>query len=414
MNTLLENARKTFNDYPRAFWTYNVIVFIDLLGGFMLYPFFALYLTQKFDINMATVGILFAVFSITSFVGSALGGALTDRMGRKGVIIASLILSSVSALGMGFAPSIGWFVAVTVVVGTMSSIGGPAREAVVADLLPEEKRAEGYGINRVVFNLAVIIAPPIAGLLIAHSYQTLFIVDAIISLIAAAVVLIALPETKPAAHPDAVPETMKQSFGGYKQVFKNTPFILFIGVTILMTLTYMNMNSTLGVFLRDYRGVPEIGFGTLLSINALIVVVLQFWVTRRLERFKPLAMMAAGSLLYAIGFAMYGFVSGMALFIIAMIIITVGEMVVSPFQQALVASFAPEEMRGRYMAVSGMTWGIAFMIGPYFAGLLLDSPNPNMLWYISGFIGLLATVGFVVLNNVHNAELPLAEPTAAD
>ncbi|HKJ38494.1 MAG TPA: MFS transporter [Anaerolineales bacterium] len=416
MKNLLANAKKTFNEYPRAFWTYNVIVFIDLLGGFMLYPFFALYLTQKFDINMATVGILFAIFSITGFVGSALGGALTDRMGRKGVIIASLILSSVSALGMGFAPSIGWFVAVTVVVGTMSSIGGPAREAVVADLLPEDKRAEGYGINRVIFNLAVIIAPPIAGLLIANSYLTLFIVDAVISLIAAAVVLIALPETKPAAHANAVPETMKQSFSGYKDVFNNTPFILFIGVTILMTLVYMNMNSTLGVFLRDYRGIPEIGFGTLLSINALIVVALQFWVTRRLERFKPLAMMAAGSLLYTIGFAMYGFVQGMTLFIIAMVIITVGEMVVAPFQQALVASFAPEEMRGRYMAVSGMTWGIAFMIGPYFAGLLLDGPNPNMLWYISGFIGLLATIGFVVLNNVHKADVPLAEiePAATD
>ena len=416
MNTVLENARKTFNEYPRAFWTYNAIVFIDLLGGFMLYPFFALYLTQKFDINMATVGILFAIFSFTGFIGSALGGALTDRMGRKGVIIASLILSSVSALGMGFAPSLGWFVAVTVVVGTMSSIGGPAREAVVADLLPENKRAEGYGINRVVFNLAVIIAPPIAGLLIANSYLTLFIVDAVISLVAAAFVLIALPETKPAAHPDAVPETMKQSFNGYKEVFRNTPFILFIGVTILMTLAYMNMNSTLGVFLRDYRGLPEIGFGMLLSINALIVVALQFWVTRRLERFKPLAMMAVGSLLYAIGFAMYGFISGMALFITAMVIITIGEMVVSPFQQALVASFAPEEMRGRYMAVSGMTWGIAFMIGPYFAGLLLDSPNPNILWYVSGFVGLLATIGFVALNNVHTADVSLAEaePAATD
>ncbi|MCP4139196.1 MAG: MFS transporter [Chloroflexi bacterium] len=411
MNNLLKNAKKTFNEYPRAFWTYNVIVFIDLLGGFMLYPFFALYLTQKFDINMATVGILFAIFSITGFVGSALGGALTDRMGRKGVIIASLILSSVSALGMGFAPSIGWFVAVTVIVGTMSSIGGPAREAVVADLLPEDKRAEGYGINRVVFNLAVIIAPPIAGLLIANSYLTLFVVDAVISLIAATVVLVALPETKPAADPDAVPETMQESFSGYLEVFKNTPFILFIGVTILMTLVYMNMNSTLGVFLRDYRGIPEIGFGALLSINALIVVALQFWVTRRLERFKPLAMMALGSFLYAIGFAIYGFVEGMTLFIMAMVIITVGEMVVAPFQQALVASFAPEEMRGRYMAVSGMTWGIAFMVGPYFAGLLLDSPNANVLWYISGFIGLLATFGFLALNKMHNPD-PIIETVA--
>jgi MFS family permease len=414
---MFENAKKIYNEYPRAFWTYNVIVFIDRLGGFMLYPFFALYLTQKYDIGMATVGLLFAAFSISGFAGSALGGALADRMGRRGVIIASLLLSSLSALGMGFAPTLAIFVAVSVIVGTMGSIGGPAHEAVVADLLPEEKRAEGYGIIRVVFNVAVIIAPPIAGLLIAHSYLTLFIVDAAISIIAAAIVFFALPETKPQAHPDAVPETMKQTFAGYGRVFRDRPFVLFIGVTVMMTLVYMNMNTTLGVFLRDFKGLPEIGYGSLLSINAIIVVALQFWVTRRLEKFKPLTMMAAGTLLYAIGFAMYGFVSGFILFVTAMIVITIGEMVVAPFQQSIVASFAPENMRGRYMAVSGLTWGIAFMIGPYFAGLLIDSANPNVLWYVSGFIGLLATLGFVILNKVHQVEaddIPIAEPAATD
>ena len=116
------------------------------------------------------------------------------------MIIFSLVLSSLSALGMGFAPSLGIFIAVVAIVGTLSSIGHPAHEAVVADLLPPEKRAEGYGIIRVVFNLAVIIAPAIAGLLIARSYILLFIVDAVISLIAAAIVLFALPETKPKAH----------------------------------------------------------------------------------------------------------------------------------------------------------------------------------------------------------------------
>jgi MFS family permease len=172
-------------------------------------------------------------------------------------------------------------------VGTLSSIGHPAHEAVVADLLPPEKRAEGYGIIRVVFNLAVIIAPPIAGLLIAHSYLTLFIVDAVISLISAAIVILALPETKPQAHPHAKPETMKQTFAGYGRVFRDVPFVAFIGVTVMMTLVYMNMNSTLGVYLRDQHSLPELNYGALLSINAVIVVALQFWVTRRLENSNP-------------------------------------------------------------------------------------------------------------------------------
>ena len=414
MSTLLQRTSKVYNEYPRTFWVYNIIVFIDRLGGFMLYPFFALYLTQKFGIGMSTVGLLFAVFSISGMVGSALGGALADRMGRKTVILFSLVLSSLSALGMGFAPTLGIFIVVVVIVGTLSSIGHPAHEAVVADLLPQEKRAEGYGIIRVVFNMAVIIAPPVAGLLIANSYLTLFLVDAAISLISAAIVLFALPETKPQAPAHTKPETIKQTFAGYGRVFKDTPFVAFIAVTVMMTLVYMNMNSTLGVYLRDEHGLPEIRYGWLLSINAIIVVLFQFWVTRRLEKYKPMLMMAVGSLLYAAGFAMYGFVPTFGLFVVAMLIITIGEMVVSPFQQSLVASFAPEDMRGRYMAVSGLSWSISFTVGPYFAGLILDGANPSLLWTFCGIIGLLATAGFMVLNKARPSTVPAAEPAAAD
>jgi MFS family permease len=414
MKNLLEKPRKVYKEYPRAFWVYNLIVFIDRLGGFMLYPFFALYLTEKFHIGMATVGILFAIFSLTGMAGSAIGGALTDRMGRKAVIVASLLLSSLSALGMGLAPTMSIFIAVVVFVGTLSSIGHPAHEAVVADLLPQEKRAEGYGIIRVVFNIAVIIAPPIAGVLIANSYLTLFIVDAVISIIAAGIVLFGLPETKPQAQAHAKPESLRQTFAGYGRVFKDVPFLAFIGVSVMMTLVYMNMNSTMGVYLRDQHGLPEISYGALLSINAIMVVFLQFWVTRRIEKYKPMLIMAAGSLLYTLGFAMYGFVSTFALFVTAMVIITIGEMVVSPIQQSLVAGFAPEAMRGRYMAVSSLTWSVAFTVGPYFAGLILDSSKPNLLWILCGFIGILATLGFVALNRTHRAEIRAPQPAATD
>jgi MFS family permease len=414
MKHLLTRTRNVYNEYPRAFWVYNIIVFIDRLGGFMLYPFFALYLTQKYDIGMSTVGIIFGIFSVTGMVGSALGGAIADRMGRKSVIITSLLLSSLSALGMGFAPSLEIFIAVVVIVGTLSSIGGPAHEAVVADLLPEEKRAEGYGIIRVIFNVAVIIAPPVAGLLIANSYMTLFIVDAVISVISAAIVLFALPETKPQAHAHAKPETMGQTFAGYGTVFKDTRFVAFIGVTVMMTLVYMNMNSTLGVYLRDQHGLPEVRYALLLSINAIIVVFFQFAMTRRLEKFKPMLMMAAGTLLYAIGFSMYGFVSTFAFFIVAMVVITIGEMVVSPFQQSLVASFAPEHMRGRYMAVSGLSWSISFTVGPYIAGRILDGTQPHVLWIFCGVVGIIATLGFMFLNKIHHSTAPAVEPAAAD
>lgn len=172
---MFAKAKKIYLEYPRAFWLYNVIGFIDEFGGYMLYPFFALFLTRKFGIGLSTVGLVFAVFSISSFIGGVLGGALTDRMGRKGVIIFSLVFSCLSALGMWFAPTFEIFIIVSAIVGTLARIGGPARGAVIADLLPANKRGEGYGIVRVVGNLAVIGAPAVGGLVAAKSYAPLFL-----------------------------------------------------------------------------------------------------------------------------------------------------------------------------------------------------------------------------------------------
>jgi MFS family permease len=180
--------------------------------------------------------------------------------------------------------------------------------------------------------------------------------------------------------------------------------MLFLGAVMLQVFTYMNMNTTLGVYLRNEFGTPESAYGLLLSINALMVVLMQFPITRRISKYPPMLMMAAGTFLYVIGFSMYGFVSTYALFIVAMVILTVGEMVVSPVSQALVASFAPEEMRGRYMAVSGFSWGIPFAVGPYIAGIIIDGPKPYMLWYAAGFVGILSTLAFLALYRAREKE----------
>jgi len=398
MQKQLENARSLYNEYPRTFWTLIVITFVDRVGGAMLFPFFALYLTNKFNIGMTKVGVLFAAFSISSFIGSMLGGALTDKFGRKGIIIFGLIASSLSTLLMGIVNAYEAFFFIAIFVGVLADTSGPARQAMIADILPEEKRPQGYGIFRVAFNLSVVIGPAIGGILAARSYLLLFITDAVVSLITAALVFRFIPETKPEASPDQPQESVAGSFSGYLRVMRDGAFMLFLGASILMALVYMNMNTTLGVYLRDSHGIPEAGYGWLLSLNAAMVVLFQFPITRRIENAPPFIMMAVGMILYAIGFAMYGFVSVYALFMLAMVIITIGEMIIAPVGQALVAKFSPEDMRGRYMAVFGFSWAIPFAVGPYLAGLVLDNYDPNWLWYIAGFVGVLATLAYLALH----------------
>jgi len=387
-----------YHEFPRDFWTLVIVTFIDRLGGALLFPFFALYITGKFGVGMTQVGVLFAAFSFSSFLGTMLGGALSDRLGRKGMLIFSLVSTSVSSVLMGFVDTLSLFFSVALLVGIFTDAGGPAYEAMVADLLPEEKRAQGYGILRVAFNLSVVIGPAVGGFLATRSYLALFITDAVISLISAIVVWRAMPETRPEPAAGTERETVAGTFKGYGKVLRDRLFILFIGASILMGLVYMNMSTTLGVYLRDVHHVAESGYGWILSLNAVMVVLFQFPITRRIEGQPPMLMMAVGTALYALGFAMYGFVNVYALFLLAMVIITVGEMLVAPVSRAVVARFAPEHMRGRYMAISGFSFGIPFAVGPLLAGIVLDTMQPDWLWYLAGLVGLVSVSGFLWLH----------------
>ncbi len=394
----MNRALQIYREYPRDFWMMIAVNFVDRLGGSLLFPFFALYLTKKFDIGMTEVGRLFAIFFISGFIGSFPGGALTDRFGRKGIIIFSLIATSFSTLLMGFVNEFQFFLTVAFISGIFTDVGGPAYEAVFMDILPEEKRASGFGIRRVAFNLAIVIGPVIGGFIAARSYLALFIIDAVFSSIVALMVYLLIPETKPAAEEGKEQESTIQTFIGYLQVLKDGKFMAFTSVCLLLWFVYMNMNTTLGVFLRDQHGVPESGYGWLISINAAMVVLFQFPITRRIEKNPPMLMMAVGAFFVASGLLLYGFVSTFWLFAVAMAILTIGEMITVPVANAVVANFASEEMRGRYSFIYGNSWGVAFAVGPWLAGQVLDNYNPNWLWYACGIVGMLAILGFLALH----------------
>jgi MFS family permease len=397
---LPSRLNRLYKEYPRPFWVLISTTFIDRLGGALIFPFFALYITKRFGVGMVEVGILFAFFSISSFMGTFLGGGISDRFGRKGILVFSLIATSLSNVAMGLVNTMEAFFLLALTVGILTDAGVPASQAVVADLLPEKQRAQGFGLLRVVVNLAVAIGPVIGGILATRSYLMLFIADAVISLLAAGLVISFLPETKPVSLASKAREPLGRTFLGYLQVLKDRLFVAFVGASVLSVLIYMNLNTTLGVYLRDQHGIAESGYGMIISLNAIMVVLFQFPITRRIENLPPMRMMAIGTCLYGIGFALYGLFQDFILFLLAMAIITIGEMVFIPVSQALCTKLAPVDMRGRYMAVYGFSWGIPYAIGPLAAGYLMDQYDPNWLWVAAGFLGLISTSVFLMLHRM--------------
>jgi MFS family permease len=395
---MFTRLNKIYHEFPHLFWVVVAVRFIDGIGGTLLFPFFALYITQKFGVGMTEAGILLGISSLFGLGGSMFGGALTDKFGRKQLILFGLVFSAISMLALGLVTNISILYPLVVVVGLLSNISHPAHEAMIADILPEEKRQEGFGILRVVANFSWIIGPTIGGFLASINYFYLFLIDAVISCLVAVIIYRTIPETKPEPHAHEKGESFLKTVAGYRFVARDTAFMSFILANIIMLLVYQQMYNSLSVYLRDNHGVNPQGYGFLMSTSAITVILFQFWLTRSIKHQPPFLMMAFGTIFYVIGFTLFGIVTTFVLFALNIVIITIGEMIVVPTSQALVAGFAPEAMRGRYMAVAGLSWAIPSTIGPAAAGYILDNYNPNLLWYIGGVLCGLSVLAYYFLH----------------
>lgn len=394
----MQRLNKIYHEFPRRFWFVVLVSFVDRLGGTMLFPFFSLYITEKFNVGMTQAGLVLGLFSIFGLFGGMIGGALTDRFGRRKLILFGLIFSALSTLSLGLVQNFNALIPLAVLIGLLSDVAGPAHSAMIADILPENKRTEGFGLLRVVGNMAWIIGPTIGGFVADRSFLALFIADALVSCLVAALFYLLIPETRPEQAAAAEHENMLQSFKGYGRVLRDKAYSAFLVACILMGLVYGQMYNSLSVYLRDVHNIQAQGYGFLLTTSAVTVILLQFWTTRKLKHRPPFAMLALGTLFYMVGFGMFGLVSAFALFMLAIIIITLGEMIIMPTTQALAANFAPEEMRGRYMAAFGLTWMLPSAIGPGAAGVILDNYNPNLLWGIGAALCLLSALAFYGLH----------------
>lgn len=395
---MFARLKRIYHEFPRLFWVVVAVSFIDRIGGTLLFPFFALYITQKFNVGMTQAGILLGMSSLFGLFGSTIGGALTDRFGRKQLILFGLIFSAVSTLGFGLVNEFSILFPMMVVVGLLSSVAHPAHDAMIADILPEKQRQEGFGILRVVGNLSWIIGPTIGGVVANINFFYLFVIDSVISCIVAAIIFRAIPETKPEPHAHEEHESFWQTLGGYRLVLKDFAFMAFMVACMLMLIVYQQMYSSLSVYLRDNHNINPSGYGFLMTTSAITVVLFQFWVSRTIKHRPPFLMMAIGTVFYMIGFALFGMVTAYFLFALNIVIITIGEMIVVPMSQAIATNFAPETMRGRYMAIFGLSWAIPSTVGPGAAGYILDNYNPNLLWYIGGALCGLSVLAYYMLH----------------
>ncbi|HLO34305.1 MAG TPA: MFS transporter [Anaerolineales bacterium] len=397
--TFLERIQNGYKNYPAPFWVLMTGTFIDRLGTNLIMPFLAIYVVQRFDAKISQVGLIYTIFAISSGIGNVLAGALADRFGRRFTLILGLVCAATARIGLGLANDFTILYIAAAFAGLFGAIGWPAQLAMTADLLGPGKRANGFGIQRVVINSTFALGPLAGGFLGPRiGYLPLFVLDALTSYFVALIVFSKLPETRPAKEQDAHSENFRQTLAGYRRVLRDGTFIAFILISILTVSAYMQMSTTLSLYLVKFQHMSESFFGSLVMLNALMVVFLQFPISRWASKQPLLLVMIGGAAFYLFGFGSYGLSPSVPLFVFGMILISLGEMLVIPSGQALTALLAPLDMRARYVATERFTWITAQSLGPLAAAAIMDRFDPRWVWYGCSIVCAISIAGFYRLH----------------
>lgn len=263
-------------------------------------------------------------------------------------------------------------------------------------------------------NLGVAIGPAIGGFRATRSYSISFMAAASAQVLYFFVTLLVVRETKPevsVADTDADGED-----GGYRHLLRDYSFLLFCVTFTVMGLAYAQMMTIFPVYIKDQYLVPESQFGLIMATNAAMVVLFQYPIAHVLERYRLGPVVASGALFVGLGVGLVAFSSNFTLFLLSMVIVTIGELIFAPSSTAFVAKVAPDAMRGRYMGVYGMTLGLAFGLGPVVGGAINDNLAPAYVWYIMGAVGLASAVAFLLVGRraAHEQERVAAAASAAD
>lgn len=357
----------------------------------MIWPFLTIYASSKLSMPMAAIMGLMSFNSIAALVSSILAGALVDRFGRKVIMAVGLIGAALVYAGYNFATTYWHFVVLLIFAGLFSPLYRVGTDVTVADMVAPEHRKDAYGIIRMGRNIGVALGPLLGGFVLAKSYSIGFIGASLALLVYGIIVIVFLKETlqKSQTH-----DTLKQQLVIYKEAFQNRRFSWMIVSFTIMEICATMIWVVLAVHMKTNYGFSEDVYRYIPTTNALMVIFLQVAITRFSQRWRDTQVMPWGAAFYPISMLIIAFSRGFWGFWLGMVVLTIGELIVSPTASAYVANLAPIEKRGRYLGMFALTWPLAMSVGPLVGGYLSDTISIEAPWFFASAVGVLAVLSF--------------------
>ena len=397
--------RHTFHLYLNAFkgltreiWILSLVMFINR-AGLMVIPFLSLYLTKGLDFSLAQAGWVMTAFGSGSLGGSYLGGRLTDRFGHYWVQFWSLILAG----GMFFLlMQMQSFVALCVTIFFTSLIADayrPAGMAAITEFSRPENRARSITLVRLAINLGISIGPAMGGFLAGSvGYGALFVVDGLTCLLAAVVLWRFLPRDTEEALGNEAEEAQARAVAA-RPVWKDRDFVLFLLLQLLTIIAFFQLLVTVPIYGKDTFGLHEADIGLLLTLNGLLIVLIEMPLIQWLERHaRPLQLTALGAAIICLSFLLLAMpLSGTWVMVLFIIGLTFGEMINFPFSNTYAMGLSNRLNRGRYMGLYTMMFSLAHILSPIIGTQLVGWYGFGVMYGVMALIAALAMVGFLRL-----------------
>ncbi len=376
---------------------------VSSVGSSLIWPFQLIYVSRTLGLSLSTVATLITISAAIGLAVSFVGGSIADRLGRKPVMLMAQVAHAAAYILMSFANSYVGFLVPMAIMSIAMPFYSVGSDAMMADLLPPEQRTEGYSILRMVHNAGIAIGPAIGGFIVSGSYTLAFYLAAGCMLLYSLMLLFLVRETLDRTQPK-LRKAEADPLGGYGRVLKDRFFTVWVFVLAIGMIAPLMMWTLLAVYTKQNFNMPEYLYSWIPITNALMCVFVQYAVTHISRRYRPLPVIAVGMLVYAVGVGSVGWMTVFPGFIVSMVVMTFGELILVPTGTTYVANRAPADLRGRYMSMYWMTWGLSRAAAPMIGGLLNDHISPQAVWHGGLAIGLASAVALMVLARNRKAE----------
>jgi MFS family permease len=383
---------------PRDVYVLQLGGLLNAFGNGIVLPFLIIYLHNVRGISLGVAGLAAATQSATGLASGFLGGSLSDRIGAKRVLLATLGVMTVAFALMPTIHTAWQAFPIYMLWGAGSGSFWPSQSALLAGLTPAERRSPSYALQRLTMNLGVAIGGVVAGLIasVAHprSFTVLFLVDCL-TFLAYAFVLARV--RAPKLHPE-------RASGRWRDVARHRTFVAYTVLNAAFMASAISlMVELLPAFAKNVTHVNERQVGIIFAVDSVGIVLFQLPLAKLLEGRRRMRGLAAMGVVWSISLLLVWsagrWTTATAAAIVlccASAVFAIGECLHGAIHAPLGVDLAPPSLIGRYLALSSLSWQVGWIVGPAGGGFLLQHA-PLLLWPIAAAVNLACASGALVL-----------------